>query len=173
MDELVTHKLKNDIELSTTDVKKFKKISADGKLRARALEWLLNRPHSIREFRDYLFRKKAEPEMSDTLMREFSDKGHLDEQKFAQWLIDLLKRRGKSNRAIRAELYKKGISRELANQAMANEEEDEDNRLKAIIDKKRKLPRYQKDSQKLAQYLVQQGFSWQDVKTALEINHPE
>ena|SRR3990167_3276074 len=173
LDELVTHKLKNDIELSTTDVKKFKKISADGKLRARALEWLLNRPHSIREFRDYLFRKKAEPEMSDTLMREFSDKGHLDEQKFAQWLIDLLKRRGKSNRAIRAELYKKGISRELANQAMANEEEDEDNRLKAIIDKKRKLPRYQKDSQKLAQYLVQQGFSWQDVKTALEINHPE
>ena len=173
LDELVTHKLKNDIELSTTDVKKFKKISADGKLRARALEWLLNRPHSIREFRDYLFRKKAEPEMSDTLMREFSDKGHLDEQKFAQWLIDLLKRRGKSNRAIRAELYKKGISRELANQAMANEEEDEDNRLKAIIDKKRKLPRYQKDSQKLAQYLVQQGFSWQDVKTALKINRPE
>ena len=48
LDELVTHKLKNDIELSTTDVKKFKKISADGKLRARALEWLLNRPHSIR-----------------------------------------------------------------------------------------------------------------------------
>ena len=173
LDELVTHKLKNDIELSTTDVKKFKKISADGKLRARALEWLLNRPHSIREFRDYLFRKKAEPEMTDTLIKEYSDRGYLDEKKFAQWLIDFLKRHGKSNRAIRAELFKKGISRELVDQAMAGGEEDEDDRLRTIIDKKRKLPRYQKDSQKLAQYLVQQGFSWQDVKTALKINRPE
>jgi regulatory protein len=59
LDELVKYKLKNNQELDKANVKKFKKISADGKLRARALEWLLNRPHSEREFRDYLYRKKS------------------------------------------------------------------------------------------------------------------
>lgn len=44
LDEVVKHKIKNGDELDKADVKKFKKISEDGKLRARALEWLLNRP---------------------------------------------------------------------------------------------------------------------------------
>jgi hypothetical protein len=48
LDELVKYKLKNDQALDKLDVKKFKKISEDGKLRARALEWLINRPHSER-----------------------------------------------------------------------------------------------------------------------------
>src|SRR3990167_18356 len=89
LDELLREKLKNGDELDKTAEKRLKKISADGKLRARALEWLLNRPHSTRELRDYLYRKKAEPEMMDTLIKEFSDKGYLDDRKFGQWLAEL------------------------------------------------------------------------------------
>src|SRR5258706_16088339 len=68
LDELVKYKLKNNDELDKADVKNFKKISADGKLRARALKWLMNRPHSEREFRDYLYRKKIEKEQIDSLV---------------------------------------------------------------------------------------------------------
>src|SRR6266478_5266308 len=113
LDELIKHKLKKDDELSEGDVKKFKKISADGKLRARALEWLMNRPHSEREFRDYLYRKKAEPEQIEALVSEFTSKGYLDNTKFTIWLFELQARRGKSNRAIRADLFKKGIAKEI------------------------------------------------------------
>ena len=49
LDELVKYKIKNGAELDKADIKKYKKLSDDGKLRARSLEWLLNRPHSIRE----------------------------------------------------------------------------------------------------------------------------
>jgi regulatory protein len=83
LDELIKYKLKNDDELDKADIKKFKKISADGKLRARALEWLVNRPHSDREFKDYLYRKKVEPEQIESLVNEFTDKGYLDNAKFA------------------------------------------------------------------------------------------
>jgi hypothetical protein len=69
LDELVKYKLKNNDELTAADVKKYKKISADGKLRGRSLEWLMNRPHSEREFRDYLYRKKAEPDQIDGLVK--------------------------------------------------------------------------------------------------------
>jgi len=167
LDELVKYKLKNNDELDKADLKKFKKISADGKLRARALEWLLNRPHSEREFRDYLYRKKTEPEQIDSLVNDFTEKGYLDNVKFALWFTELQARRGKSDRAIKAELFKKGIGRELADETMPESAGDESQRLKAMIDKKRRLSRYKNDPQKLAKYLTAQGFSWQDVKQQL------
>ncbi|HET7827730.1 MAG TPA: RecX family transcriptional regulator, partial [Candidatus Saccharimonadales bacterium] len=98
-------------------------------------------------------------------------KGYLDNTKFAIWFAELQARRGKSNRAIRAELFKKGISRELADQTFEAGGGDETARLRAMIEKKRKLSRYKNDSEKLAKYLTSQGFSWQLVKEALLSDH--
>ncbi|MDO8591785.1 MAG: RecX family transcriptional regulator [bacterium] len=173
LDELVTQKLKKDQELELADVKRLKKISDDGKLRARSLEWLLNRPHSIREFKDYLYRKKADPELAAALEQEFLGKNYLNEQKFGQWLVELHQRRGKSNRAIRAELFKKGLGREMIDELMLGGGENEEQRLKELITKKRRSSRYRSDPQKLAQYLVTQGFNWQDVKQALATDQTE
>ena len=39
--------------------------------------------------------------------------------------------------------------------------------MKEVIEKKSRLSRYKKDPQKLMQYLVAQGFSWQLVKETL------
>lgn len=173
LDELIKHKLKKDDELTVGDVKKFKKISADSKLRGRALEWLMNRPHSEREFRDYLYRKKAEPEQIDSLVREFTEKGYLDNTKFAIWFSELQARRNKSNRQISAELFKKGIGREVLAEVLEQGGEQETQRLKLLIEKKSKLSRYKDNPQKLMQYLVGQGFSWQDVKQALAPHETE
>jgi len=173
LDELVKYKLKNNDELDKADVKRFKKISADGKLRARALEWLMNRPHSEREFRDYLYRKKVEPEQIGSLVDEFIAKGYLDNAKFAAWFTELQGRRNKSDRQIRAELFKKGIGRELADQVLESGAGNEARRLSGIIEKKRKLSRYKNDPRKLMQYLVAQGFSWQDVKAAVSAGEAE
>ncbi len=173
LDELLRQKLKNGDEIDQTAEKKLKKISADGKLRTRALEWTLNRPHSTRELRDYLYRKKAEPDMNDSLVSEFTDKGYLDDRKFGEWLVQLQKRRGKSDRAIRSELFKKGISRELADNLLQTDEDDEAARLKIIIAKKQKLSRYKNDTQRLAKYLTSQGFSWPLVKEYLKPDDPD
>lgn len=173
LDELLKEKIKTSDELDVVAEKRLKKISADGKLRARTLEWLLNRPHSTRELRDYLYRKKAEPEMTDALVREFSDKGYLDDRKFGQWLVELQKRRAKSNQAIRLGLFKKGISRELVDEIMRGGGDDEAERLKIVVAKKQKLTRYKNNPQKLAKYLTSQGFSWQDVEQALLPDYSE
>lgn len=168
LDELVKYKLKKDDELSAPEIKKFKKISTDGKLRARALEWLMNRPHSEREFRDYLYRKKAEPEQIENLVSEFTKKSYLDNAKFTAWFSELLIRRNKSNRAISSELYGKGISRELIAEVLEQAASDEEARLKIIILKKAKLSRYQKNPQKLKKYLVDQGYSYQLINETLK-----
>lgn len=173
LDELLKYKIKKGNELDMADVKRFKKISDDGKLRAQALEWLLNRPHSIREFKDYLSRKKADPDTVESLVAEFSGRKYLDDAKFGEWLVELQKRRGKSNRAIRSELFKKGVDREVVEQILDGRADDETERLKVIIEKKQKLSRYKNDPQKLKQYLVAQGFGWQLIKEQLAKNDPE
>lgn len=173
LDEVVKYKVKNGDELDKAALKKYKQISQDGKLRARCLEWLLNRPHSTREFRDYLYRKKADPALSEKLIEEFSAKGYLNDTKFAAWFIDLQSRKNKSQRAIRAELLKKGIAGEALDQALEENEIDELAALKEIIAKKQKLSRYKKDPLKLAQYLTSQGFSYQEVKKCLNNNSAE
>lgn len=173
LDELLAQKLKKDQELSQADVKRLKKISDDGKLRARSLEWLLNRPHSIREFKDYLYRKYADPELATALVQEFLDKNYLNEQKFGQWLIELHRRRGKSNRQVRAELFKKGLSREMIDELMQNGDGNEEQRLKELVAKKRRSSRYKNNPQKLVQYLTNQGFSYGLVKEILSLDSSE
>jgi regulatory protein len=171
--ELVKYKLKNNDELDKADVKRYQKISADGKLRARALEWLLNRPHSEREFRDYLYRKKIEPEQIDSLVKEFRQKGYLDDAQFAAWFSELQARRGKSDRAIRNALFKKGIGREIVDEILEAGAGEERQRLKRVIEKKSHLSRYKNDPQKLMKYLLSQGFNWQLVKDELASNLPD
>jgi regulatory protein len=168
LDELIRHKVKHNDELTAAEVKKFKKISEDGKLKARALEWLLNRPHSEREFKDYLYRKKAAPEQIRNLINDFSQKKYLDDAKFATWFVDLQTRRGKSNRAIRSGLFTKGINRKVADEVLAGSENDEKKRLESLIAKKTKLLRYQNDPLKLKQYLAQQGFDYELINRALK-----
>ncbi len=168
LDELLQQRLKNNMELDKADIKKLKKISADGKLRISSLEWLLNRPHSEREFRDYLYRKKAEPELIESFVIEFSDKGYLDNQKFGEWFVDLQKRHSKSDRAIRAQLFKKGLNRELIDGLLANEPGHELERLKELVEKKRNVPRYKNDTLKFKQYLARQGFSFDSINEVLK-----
>lgn len=169
LNELVAEKLKVGQELDEAEQKRLKKLSDDGKLRARALEWVMSRPRSIREFKDYMYRKKADPDLTEKLIAEFTGRKYLDETAFAKWLIDMRRRGGKSERAIKAELAKKGISRDIFQGATLETEEDEDEigRIQQIVDKKMKLSRYKADPQKLMRYLAGQGFSYDDIKQAM------
>jgi regulatory protein len=168
LDELVTHKLKNNQELDQADIKKFKKISEDGKMKARALVWVLGRPHSTREFRDYMFRKKADKDLSEQLIEEFTNKNYLNDIKFAEWFSELKQRGGKSNRQIQAELFKKGISRQITDAVMEEQGSSEQERLQLLVAKKLKSSRYRQDPIKLKQYLARQGFGFQEIEEALK-----
>lgn len=165
LSELVAEKLKIGADIDEAGLKRLKKMSDDGKLRMRALEWVMNRPRSIREFKNYMFRKQVDAELSDKLIAEFTERNYLSEERFAVWLRDVRKHKGKSDRAIRSELASKGISREISDEVM--QETDELERLREVIAKKIRIPRYANDTQKLMQYLARQGFGYDDIKLVL------
>jgi len=167
LNQVADYGVKKDLEISEAELKNFKKMSEDGKLAARALEWVLNRPHSIREFKDYMYRKKAEPELAEKLIEEFGAKGYLNDEAYGRWLIELRARTGKSNRAMSAELFAKGLDREVVDQILEEQEASEAKRLRILIAKKRALSRYKNDKPKLIKYLTSQGFSYDLVRQEL------
>jgi regulatory protein len=167
LNELVSKKLKIGAELDEKELKRLKKLSEDGKLSMRALEWAMSRPRSNKEFRNYLYRKQADPALIEKLILEFTSKDYLNEQRFAAWLTDVRRRRGKSERAIRAELSSKGVEHAAILEVLDGGG-DEQARLQLIAAKKAGLSRYKNDPDKLMRYLIAQGFMYSDVKLALQ-----
>ena len=154
-----------------------------GKLYARTLDYCLMRPHSAREVRDYLYRKtrtakvksrrtgeiKDRPGVSiaitDRVFNRLVEKGYVDDEKFARfWVENRNQTKGASRRKLQAELAAKGVDRTIIERQLATTERTDENELKKIIAKKRS--RYP-DEQKLMHYLARQGFSYDDIKSAL------
>jgi regulatory protein len=88
LDQVLQEKLKKGVDIDVEQLEHFKKLSGEGKLRSRALEWLMGRPHSERELRDYLYRKKAEKEQVEVLVTEFLSKNYLNDENFARWFAE-------------------------------------------------------------------------------------
>lgn len=166
LDELLAEKLKIGTELEEPQLALLKKKSTDGKLKMRALEWVMLRPHSVQEFKDYLRRKKADPDLTEKLIEDFTTKKYLNDMYFAEWWLTRCLLKNKSDRAVRAELRKKGIGVELIDTVLAEDRISEEERIKEIVAKLKTRPRYQ-DQQKLKAYLVRQGFSYSSVKDVL------
>ncbi len=169
LDQLLNERLKKEDELDEQRVKELKKLSDEGKIRARALEWLLSRPHSTREFRDYLYRKKAEKDHIEALVEEFTDRKYLDDTAFAKWFVELRQRKNKSKRAITSELYSKGISPATIQSIVSDKDEDshDTEALLKLVNKLSSRPRYS-DKIKLTAHLIGKGFSYGDIKQVLK-----
>lgn len=153
-----------------------------GKLYSLALNYSFSRPHSVRELRDYLYRKtlttkirtkKGEvrerdgysPALTTRVLEKLQHKGYVDDEKFARWWVETRNQvKGTSLRKLSAELRAKGVNGEIIDEVVASSERNDGNELAKIIAKKRaKYP----DEQKLIAYLARQGFRYDDIQAAL------
>lgn len=169
LNQLVAERLKLRLEVSKLELERLKKLSTEDKLKMRALAWVLSRPHSEKEFRDYLHRKKADPELIDGWVEEFTSRAYLNDQTFADWWVET-RRSSKlaSNKKLSYELRQKGIDRAVIEQSLGSANPDEELKaLKSLVIKKRRLSRYVADPQKLKKYLMSQGYSYTLVSRVL------
>lgn len=149
-----------------------------GKLYTRSLEYVLTRPRSQREMRDYLYRKTRDTplksggmkkgvsvELTERVFNRLAEKGYLNDENFARfWVENRNLRKGISQRKLQSELAAKGIERSIVDRILGQGERSDKEEIMKIIAKKAK--RYT-DEQKLMAYLVRQGFSYDDVKEAI------
>jgi len=169
---LLDSKLVPGQELSQEQIRELKQASVDDKLYNNTLRYIAIRPRSRWEIEFYLKRKKASPALIDTILNKLSNVNLIDDKKFAEAFVnDRRLLRPTSRRKMIMELRKKRVADEVIQAAVGNEQPDEQTALQAIIESKRRQSRY-RDDLKLMQYLARQGFSYGDIKAALQ-NHPD
>ena len=166
--------------VSFEELSKFKKASEFGKLYQRTLEWVLLRPRSEKECRDYIWRKLRKSS-SDTLkavrpslwssedisklsleiIERLKDKKYLSDENFARYYVEnRFSKKGVSAKRLRIELMKKGISKDIIERVLNESSRNDEEEIAKIIAKKR--AKY--NDEKLIQYLLQQGFSYDLVR---------
>lgn len=150
-----------------------------GKVYTRALEYSFARPRSLREMRDYLYRKTRDtrtktgevkkgvsPELTERVYNRLLEKGYIDDETFARfWVENRNVRKGSSIRKIRSELIAKGVSAAIIEQALQSGGRQDSEEILKII--RKKAGKYA-DRQKLIRYLATQGFSFDSITNGLE-----
>lgn len=126
------------------------------------------RDHSYKELYDKLIKNYSE-EVCDTVMDKMCELGLIDDKKYAEKLARQLfevKHVGKYK--AKFEMQRKGINKEIIDELMNEYEDDTTDRLKELIEKK--YIRYLTDKkgvQKVFNALVRCGYSYSDVREAL------
>ena len=175
--------IKRGAEYSEEEITGFETESSFGKLYARTLEYCMIRPRSVKEVRDYLWKKTLATkyksrktgeikdkqgvgkEIADRVLERVEQKGYVNDESFTRWWVENRKQaKGSSLRKLRSELQAKGVASTIIDTSFSTSDRNDHEELQKIIAKKAK--KYD-DEQKLMQYLARQGFSYDDIKQAL------
>jgi len=165
---LLESKIASGQELTAAQVTDYKKLSLDDKVYNQALRYAVMRPRSTWEMESYLQRKKADPLLSQQIVSKLSNINLLNDLEFARsWIANRRLLKPVSHRRLVQELRVKRVPDDIAQQALGEDETDEKDTLKTLIERKRRQTKYQDDT-KLMQFLARQGFGYDDIKQALQ-----
>jgi regulatory protein len=163
--ELLDTKLLQGQEITAEQLENFQARAKAGKAFNQALELLAYRARSEWEIREYLKRKDYEPTLIDAAISKLAQYGYVDDRAFArQWVESRRLLKAASKRRLQQELRQKHIADEVVTIVLDESETDDRQALRQLIDKKRS--RYP-DKLKLMQYLMRQGYNYDDIKQAL------
>lgn len=165
-------------EYTEEQLKHLEDESVFGKVYTRALEYALTRPRSQKELRDYLYRKTRDSRTKEGAVKKgvskevtarvydrLTNKGYVNDENFARyWVENRQLRKGASRRKLQAELRAKGVDSSIITANLESTERSDAEEIQKVIHKK--IARYE-DEQKLIQYLVRQGFSYDDSKAGV------
>ena len=153
-------------ELTREELQDLKRTAESDKLYSKVLHYISIRPRSEWEIVSYLEKNKSPTSLSQEILNKLSKYDLLNDRLFAQlWIENRRLLRPISKRRLINELRIKRISDEIIKETMESDESDELSEIKKIIESKRKQTRY-KDDLKLKQYLMRQGFNYEDIKAA-------
>lgn len=183
LSQLADLKLKQNQELSGEQLAAFKDESLFGKLYFRTVDYCLLRPRSVKEVKDYLFKKTLSTKykskktgeikqregvsalITNRVLEAVIQKKYVDDENFARWWVENRNlKKGVSQKKLRSELLSKGVDSKIIEAAIAKVNRDDKTELQKVITKK-----YHKydDQQKLIRYLAGQGFNYYDIVDAI------
>lgn len=155
--------------LSPSELSDLHKTYTSSKCYNFALRYLAIRPRSIKEIRDYLLRKDFSEDDIHSAVAKLTEHNYLNDHDFALlWVQNRMRLNPKSITILRAELLKKGISKDISSSVLATiSQSDQLESVIKIIDSKAHQSRYQQ-KQKIIEYLARKGYGYGLIKEALD-----
>ncbi|HWS85246.1 MAG TPA: RecX family transcriptional regulator [Ktedonobacteraceae bacterium] len=153
-------------ELSPDQLEQLNEEEALQQATNRVLNFLSFRPRSREEVRRYLRKKETPPELIDAVMQRLDDLDLINDQSFTEFWIESRERSNpKGAQALKNELRMKGVKRELVDE-LVTDEQDEERALRAGRKKAAQLTRqsdmdFKTFRARLGPFLQRRGFSYQ------------
>lgn len=133
----------------------------------KTIELLSRKPQSRRELERKLTQWEASEEETAALCDRMEELGYLNDAEYAAKVVRHYSAKGFGARKLRDELYRRGVPRELWDEALEQAEAPDD-AIDAFVAKKLagKTPD-QKELKKISDALARRGHSWSDISAAL------
>ncbi|MBQ3275623.1 MAG: regulatory protein RecX [Oscillospiraceae bacterium] len=140
----------------------------DESAKKRALALLEKRDYSRKMLLDKLTEKGTSPEAAAEVCDRLCELGVVDDARYAALVTRHYAARGYGARRIRDELFRRGIPRELWDEAMAELPDADDTADRLLRQKLRGWDGDEAALQRAQNYLLRRGFSWEEIRGALE-----
>ena len=124
--DTAANQLKIGQHLTDAEIAVLQDVDSEAKAFDRALRFLGSRPRSRSEVEARLEQAGYTPEIRAKVLERIQRLGYIDDQAFVAWWIDNRSRfNPRSGRALRQELWQKGVANDLVEQALAGLDDDE------------------------------------------------
>lgn len=150
-----------DSELETLRLESRKTLA-----RERALDWVSRRRMSCKELKTKLLQKGEDESVADYCVGWLTDNGFLSDESYSFAVARHYAAKGYGEGRVRAELQRRGVSRELWEDAFTAMP-DNGETLDRLVAAKLRDPEDRDQVRKLSQLLFRRGYSWEDIRAAL------
>ena len=164
--EVVDFALYAGRELSDEEAERLQDAARRGELKSKAIELLMRKPQSRKELGRKLAEWEASPEEAEAVCDRMEELGYLNEAEYAGRIVRHYAAKGFGERKLRDELYRRGVPRELWEEALA-QIEDNSEAIDAFLEKKLKGSHDPKEIKKASDALARRGFRWPEISDAL------
>lgn len=164
--EVVNFALYAGKELSEEEAERLQDAARRSGLKAKAIELLMRKPQSRRELGRKLLEWEASQEEAEGICDRMEELGYLNEAEYAGRIVRHYTAKGFGERKLRDELYRRGIPRELWEEALS-QIEDNSQAIDAFLEKKLKGDHDPKAVKRASDALARRGFSWTEIGDAL------
>ena len=130
------------------------------------IELLSRRQMSKKELRDKLLHKDIEESVAVWCADKLESMGLLNESRYAASVVRHYSAKGYGEGRVRGELSRRGIPRDLWEEAL-KEMPETDSEIDRLLKKKLKDPDDKDQIRKATASLIRRGFSWEEVRGAL------
>ncbi len=164
--------IKKGMQLSEAEIERLTELSDEARAKSRALWYLDRGARTEKELYEKLIKAGFKKAACARVMARLKELGLTDDRRYAAVFCETAAAKGLSKRAISEKLYLKGVPKAIINEALDELEVDEEEQIRALIEKK-----YagtlgdgsdRKQIERVYAALIRRGFSFSGVRNVLK-----